>query len=61
MILYFDSGANVVAVAVGDGAVGQEVFVETGMDFGLLEKLNNGVDMVVLSFYIQICISIFYI
>ena len=43
MILYFDSGANVVV-----DAVGQKVFVETGMDFGLLEKLNNGVDMVVI-------------
>lgn len=42
MILYFDSGANVVAA-------GQEVFVETGMDFGSLEKLNNGVDMIVVS------------
>ena len=63
MILYFDSGANVVAVVVADtGDTGHDVFVETGMDFGLLEKLNNGVVMVVIvavSFYTKICISIF--
>jgi hypothetical protein len=36
MILYFGSGA----------IAGHEVFVEMGMDFGSLEKLKSGVDMI---------------
>ena len=61
MMLYFgafDTGTVAAADTVTDtvaaaatGDAGHEVFMETGMDFGLLEKLNNGVDMVEVSFY----------